>query len=249
MSAPKPLHEHMSRDGFRLRGTAMSRIEGFSDVVFGFALTLIVVSLEVPHTFDDLRVVLFGFIPFFICFAFLITVWWAHYHFFRRYGLHDTATIIINSALLFCLLFYVYPLKFLFSLVIVPGNTHAQTFSEIHQLRELMTVYGFGFSAIYLCIVLLYANAYRQRHELRLNKLETALTLACIADDIGSVAIGLLCVLLAQLLPPELAGKAGWAFFVICIYKTVHGIIARKRTRLARARCSEHELTGPITHG
>jgi hypothetical protein len=35
-------------DGFRLRGGEISRVESFSDAVFGFALTLLVVSLDVP---------------------------------------------------------------------------------------------------------------------------------------------------------------------------------------------------------
>ena len=36
-------------------GREVSRIEGFSDAVFGFALTLLVVSLEVPDNFDGLK--------------------------------------------------------------------------------------------------------------------------------------------------------------------------------------------------
>ena len=35
-----------------LGGREVSRIEGFSDAVFGFALTLLVVSLEVPDNFE-----------------------------------------------------------------------------------------------------------------------------------------------------------------------------------------------------
>lgn len=68
--------------GFRLRGTEINRLEAFSDVVFGFALTLLVVSLEVPHTFEELMRDLRGFLPFAVCFALLLQVWYIHYLFF-----------------------------------------------------------------------------------------------------------------------------------------------------------------------
>ena len=67
----------------------MSRVDGFSDVVFGFALTLLVVSLEVPKTFEELHAMLAGFVPFAVSFVLLLMVWYAHFQFFRRYGLHD----------------------------------------------------------------------------------------------------------------------------------------------------------------
>ena len=113
-----PLIEHVEQDGFRLRGLSPSRIDSFSDAVFAFALTLLVVSVAVPSTYADLYATLRGFLPFAICFCLLMFVWFAHYKYFRRFGTHDDRTIILNSILLFVVLFYVYPLKFLFMVAI-----------------------------------------------------------------------------------------------------------------------------------
>src|SRR5262245_64312464 len=58
------------------------------------------------------------FFAFAICFALLFQVWWRHFNFFRRYGLEDVPTIVLTGVLLFVVLFYVYPLKFVFTLVV-----------------------------------------------------------------------------------------------------------------------------------
>lgn len=117
------LREHLIKKefgsgAFRWRSHELSRIEGLSDAVFGFAITLLVVSLEVPKTFNELLEAMHGFGAFAICFALLFTVWYNQYKFFRRYGLKDTITVVLNGALLFVVLFYVYPLKFLFTAVV-----------------------------------------------------------------------------------------------------------------------------------
>src|SRR5215510_1225892 len=96
----------------------VSRIEGFSDAVFAFAVTLLVVSLEVPRTFHELSLAMREFFAFAICFALLFQLWWRHFNFFRRYGLEDAPTIALTAVLLFVVLFYVYPLKFVFTLVV-----------------------------------------------------------------------------------------------------------------------------------
>ena len=80
--------------------------------MFAFAVTLLVVSLEVPHNFHDLINVMKGFPAFAICFAMLAQVWYEHSLFFRRYGLQDPYSVFLNCALLFVVLFYVYPLSF-----------------------------------------------------------------------------------------------------------------------------------------
>ena len=75
--------------GFRIRGREVTRLEGFSDAVFAFALTLLVVSLEVPKTFGELMETMRGFVAFGVCFALLAMIWNHHYVYSRRFGLED----------------------------------------------------------------------------------------------------------------------------------------------------------------
>ena len=60
------------------RGRAdVSRLEGFSGAVFGFAITLLAVSLVVPSTFDELLRSLAGVPAFAASFALLASIWYA----------------------------------------------------------------------------------------------------------------------------------------------------------------------------
>jgi hypothetical protein len=168
---------------FRIRGGEVTRIEGFSDAVFAFAVTLLVISLEVPKTFHELVESMQGFAAFAICFAMLIQVWHYHYVFFRRYGLQDGYITAINAMLLFVVLFYVYPLKFVFTFV-VRGILHGfeqrvqmpdgmlALVVERDQASALMIIYGIGFIAVFLLLASLYYHAYRRRREIALNELE-----------------------------------------------------------------------------
>src|SRR6476619_5147325 len=95
-----------------------TRIEAFTDAMFAFAATLLVVSLEVPRDFGELLHNLRGFVPFALSFSALYFIWVAHTNVFRRYALGDTYTVIINGILLFTVLFYVYPLKFMATAIV-----------------------------------------------------------------------------------------------------------------------------------
>ena len=237
------LNHHIGKDGFRLRGREMSRIDGFSDVVFGFALTLIVVSLEVPKTYHELHELLLGFLPFAICFMFLIMVWWSHFRFFRRFGLHDFATIFINSTLLFFVLFFVYPLKFLFTIFVRQFSETSMNdiFRNAYEPREMMLVYCLGFAAVYLSLTALYVNAWRLRNDLRLNALERTLTKSYIWDYAGVSSVALLAAAVTMLLPLRHAPQAGFVFFLIAIFKTFHGHIGGPHIRRAAALVPAHE--------
>lgn len=216
----------------------MSRVDGFSDVVFGFALTLLVVSLEVPKTYTELHEMMRGFVPFAISFALLMTIWWEHYLFFRRFGLHDSRTIMLNAVLLFMVLFYVYPLKFLFSLLAgeIMGIESPSAFTDQHQVVELMVTYGLGFAAIYLLFTGLYWNGWRQREQLELNPIERVLARIYILDNLSMAGIGLFSCLLAVFLPEGRAGNAGFAYMLIGASKSFFGFYEGRKVRAEQAR-------------
>jgi uncharacterized membrane protein len=225
-----PLQQHIEKDGFRLRGLEFSRIDAFADVVFGFALTLLVVSLEIPKTYAELHASLRGFFPFAICFFFLMMVWVAHYRFFRRFGTHDTGTIVINALLLFVVLFYVYPLKFLFTFLanLMMGSSE-NYFDTWQQVRELMLLYGVGFATVYLLIGALYWNGYRQRGHLALTPPEIILARSYIQDSVGVACIGILSCVVALVLPATRSGLCGWVYTLIYPFKLIHGRWTRRQ--------------------
>ncbi len=98
---------------FNYRRLNQTRIETFSDAVFAFTVTLVALSSSVPETFDELKESFRDIIPFFLCAVLIVVIWYQHYLFFLRYGLQDLKTVVINTFLLFVLLIYVFPLKFL----------------------------------------------------------------------------------------------------------------------------------------
>lgn len=161
----------MSESGSR----ESSRLEGFSDAVFAFAATLLVVSLEVPKDFDALVGQMYGFVAFAVTFGALVAIWTIHRGFYRRYPLGDGWTVLFNSSLLFVVLFYVFPLKFLtesfFGGVLGIGSSGI-TVGSTGELAELFMLYGAGFSAVFLFIALLYRLAWRRRAALQLTSLQ-----------------------------------------------------------------------------
>jgi uncharacterized membrane protein len=188
------------RDGdFRIRGKEISRVEGLSDAVFGFAITLLVVSLEVPKTADEVLHAMRGFFAFAITFALLFMVWRTQFTFFRRYALEDNTTVVLNAVLLFVILFFVYPLKFVFTSIVervlakvgLPDPAAPNLFKDPHAIL-LLVVYALGWMAVFGVFALLHRHAYNKREELQLTPVEEFDTRISILTHTFNAMLGLM---------------------------------------------------------
>ena len=201
-----------AHSAFRWRSHEITRIEGLSDAVFGFAITLLVVSLEVPKTFTELSETMRGFGAFAISATLLFLIWFNQYKFFRRYGLQDLITVCLNAVLLFVVLFYVYPLKFLFSYLVnsLSGghgevrlpNGNVEAMVEGNQMSSLMLIFGAGYVAVFAVFILLYFHAYRKRRALELTEIEIFDTRNSMQESALNCAIGLLSMTFAAFAKP-----------------------------------------------
>src|SRR5215831_7575892 len=206
-SAPEATHNEVPAEHrrgllpelyFRWRAGEITRLEAFCDVVFGFALTLLVVSLEVPRNYGELMAAMRGFVPFAICFAQLVMIWRAHYIFSRRYGLEDGYTVLLNVMLLFVVLFYVYPLKFVFTVLFLQiiGALPASAL-DMAQASVVMRIYAVGFAAVFVLFLLMYTHAYKLRRELDLSAAEVCETRHAAQENLIMAVIAVISFCLA----------------------------------------------------
>src|ERR1051325_10893326 len=103
------------RDGFRLRGLEMTRLETFIDAAFAFAISmLVIVAQQIP---DNIQAILAAFknVPTFICSIAVLGIFWrGHWLWSRRYGLEDGASAFISWTMIVTILIFIYPLKAIF---------------------------------------------------------------------------------------------------------------------------------------
>ncbi len=244
------------KDGFRLRGLEMTRIETFTDAAFAFALTLLVIANnDLPKDLQGMRTILRD-VPTFIASATLLMVFWqGHNTWSRRFGLDDARTIQLSVALVMTVLVYVYPLRYVASSLFtflgwvtcvpigadIPCRTEMATargavleISAQHDVNALFVIYGVGFVAIGLVLVLLNAHALSQRHELRLNAIEEHQTRTEIVGWSVLCAVGVLSVIVA--LMDSFPGAPGFVYMILSVFMPVyHTKRSRERDRLLAA--------------
>ncbi|HRI80744.1 MAG TPA: TMEM175 family protein, partial [Cyclobacteriaceae bacterium] len=166
---------------FRNRGTEPGRLENFSDAVFALVITLLLISTSPPTNFAQIKHFVYELLPFLICIALIIVIWKEHYTFFLRYGLRDGRMIVLNTLFLIIVLFYVYPLKFLTRLILIPiayltdNQTMFDTFTGMiagQDIGDLMIIYGTGAACVFFVLMMMYRYALKQAKMLALNDVE-----------------------------------------------------------------------------
>ncbi|MDQ6809688.1 MAG: hypothetical protein M3Z64_09755 [Verrucomicrobiota bacterium] len=134
--------------------------------------------------------------------------------------------------MLFLVLFYVYPLKFLFNFSITGilfGGPTASVAMKRTEYSTLLVIYGLGFAAVYLALMLLYLHAYRLREALELTRLERFDTRYQIFRLLTLIATGLLAASLACV-PPIQNWSSLTYLLLYPILRTSRAVHRRRRT-------------------
>lgn len=215
------LFASLSEKKFNHRGREILRIEGLSDAVFAFSVSLLVASLEVPQTFTELKSIAAGAIPFFATVSMIFLFWYQQYVFFRRYGLDDFKTILFNLLYLAVILFYVYPLKFLFSLLISSwsgldlfskANEKGLPIVSSHEFPQLIILFSTGYLFIWLLIYLMHKHVLHLQELFHFSTYELLLTKMEARGALWNALIGASSLLLAWL---HFEVSAGICYFFI----------------------------------
>jgi uncharacterized membrane protein len=164
---------------FKIRGENPTRLENFSDAVFAFSITLLMISLEVPKNFTQILELSDELIAFAVTIVPLFIIWQQHRQFFRRYGLDDKKIFIWNTMLLFIVLIFIFPLKFLslflvrfYSSLMFGTETVFGTMINGEQVPMLMVYYGIGALGLVLVFSRFYKHALNKKDELELSTYE-----------------------------------------------------------------------------
>ncbi len=227
----KKLKEQTESSDFRFRGLDNTRIEALSDGVFAIAIALLLISTSVPEKFSELQTFIGDFIPFAITITLLMIIWQQHYTYFVRYGLKDAKVVALNTVLLILLLYYVYPLKFLFKMLytlfsaLITDNQGKleYLFTEIigpEDGNELMIIYGCGAASIFGTLALMYYYAFKQKDRIQLDELELFDTKSSIFNNLYMMFPPVLSIFIAWIRIGgensfSIAGMSYWTYMVI----------------------------------
>src|SRR3546814_427003 len=119
--------------------------------------------------------------------------WAAHARWSRRYGFDDAASTTLSLLLVFVVLVYVYPLRLQFGVFFawvtggwLPSPMRIKSAADV---GFMFLVYGLAFAMMSLCMLGLYAHAWRRRDAVGLDAGERARTAGELAIYVFYVAV------------------------------------------------------------
>lgn len=230
--------------GFRIRGDEPTRLQTFVDAAFAFAVTLLVITVEpLPNSVEALSQALKRVPAFLASFAILAVFWLAHRNLSRRTSMEDGRILPYSPMLVAVTLVYVCPLRTImaFAFSHLSGGYLPSALPPdpgAGELRLFYVVYGTGFAAMSLCVILLYAHALRRAEALGLDALEHLVARQEIHAMLVLVASAALSIALALVLPARswLQGMPGMVYGLLPIAMGVFAVVAARQIKALRAR-------------
>lgn len=205
-------------------------MQAFSDAVFAFAATLLVVTLEVPSSYAELLDALAGFPALAIAFAAIMSLWAIHREFFARYPLGDSITMAINAVLLFIVLIYVYPLKLLAELaahnflgVATPTTVSGMSSTQV---QGVYAIFAIAVLVTCLTIAALHLRAWQLRDHLELSDQMQA---DLVGRGFGYLGIGLVAALTIAVAAFGLGTGWGLPIWMLLVLAPVAEWLVRSR--------------------
>lgn len=196
-----PLASLPTKDGFRLRGTSVTRLETFVDAAFAFAATMLVISVgSIPSTLPELSAALRHIPTFAACFYLLTMLWSGHDEWSRRYGLDTSTSFHLSLLLVLGVLVWVYPLRVVIGLGFyfvtqrwVPSEFEITATSQI---QDCFLVYSIGYAVLNAILWQLNRHALKHADELQLDAVEVLETKRTIGAYAIRIAVSFLSIAL-----------------------------------------------------
>jgi uncharacterized membrane protein len=192
-----------------------TRLETFVDAAFAFALTMLVISVDViPDSMEQLIEALKRVPAFAASFAIVVNFWHGHYRWSRRFGVEDAGSVVLSLLLVFIVLVFLYPLRLMMSGAFsamsggwLPSEIEV---TSVGDLRLLAVVYGVAFALLSTTLVALNARVRHMPVEPMLSAEDRAVAGVEVQAWGILAGLGVTSATLALVLPPSLLGLAVW---------------------------------------
>jgi hypothetical protein len=157
--------------------------------------------------------------------------WYRQYIFFRRYGLNDFVTILLNLAYLAVVIFYLYPLKFLFSLLIsswfgvdlfAKAKNESLVILSNADFPQLIILFSSGYFLIWVIIFLLHQHVFHLAAQFHFSRYEILFTRKETRGALGNSLIGLFALTFAYF---DLVKYTGICYLLIPVVLIVNHYI------------------------